>query len=228
MTTQNAWNTPSLTTNGELLIAQATGRPAAAEMVAGSANLTVTNAAGSSTVATVTQANNWVKISSSTASSSASISFTGLSSTYRVYRIEITDAAPATDGVALYMRTSTDNGTSYDSGVSDYQWSLLVTDTSGNSPKVDTADSSIELTDTDLGNGTNETCCVDINLYDPSTAKYTKATWTSTYASSSSAARRSITGGGYRQSTTAVDAIQFLMSSGNISSGTFSLYGLTA
>lgn len=226
--TQNAWDTPSLTADGQLLIAQASGRPAAATLTAGSANVTITNGSGTITVNTVSSATNWVKITATDASASSEIDFTGLSATYGVYRIVITNLKPANDGSIFYMRTSTDNGVSFDNGASDYQWSQITSSTSSNSANESTADTQIELTESNLGNGTNETADIDITLYNPSATKYTKATWTASYANSSSATRYAINGGGYRQDTVAVDAIRFLMDTGNITTGEFVLYGLTA
>src|SRR3990167_8133940 len=65
-------------------------------------------------------AGNWIKISSATASASATINFTGLTNTYSTYVVTISNLAPATDATTLWMRTSTDGGASYDAGASDY------------------------------------------------------------------------------------------------------------
>lgn len=226
--TQNAWNTPELTTNGQLLIAQNTGRPAAAVPTAGSANVTITPGAGSLTITTNTNATDWVKISESTASSSASISFTGLSSTYRVYRIVMSNVQGAVDGGYLQIRTSTNNGSSYDSGASDYQWSYLLNGWNGINQNVDTADSIIQVTNSNMGSGSNEKLAGEIRLYSPSSTTYTFFTWEVFYPDSNSASRYTVMGNGYRQSAADVDAIQFIQSNGNLSTGTFTLYGMTA
>jgi hypothetical protein len=76
-------------------------------------------------------------IDTQTASSSASIEFTDLSSTYSMYKVIIYNFVPVTDEANFYMRTSTNNGTSFDSGVSDYSW----VQNAGS----DTADSEIQL-----------------------------------------------------------------------------------
>lgn len=226
--TQNSWETDLLNADGELLIGSGSGRPVGATITAGSANITITNGAGSITISTNDSATQWVQISSSTASSSSSIDFTSLSSTYISYWVFIQDLVPASDGTTLYLRTSTDNGTSFDSGASDYDWEWISSDTSANTPTVDTADSEITLTDTDIGTGTNEKLSGHVTIFNPSASNYTKAVWDVAYMNSSSAALKTVSGGGYRVSTTAVDAIRFIMSSGNIASGTFVLYGLKA
>lgn len=225
--TQNAWDTDTLDTNGQLLIGSGSGRPIGATLTAGSANLTVTNGAGSITVATVDSSCQWVKITSSEASSSASIDFTGLSGTYLAYRVIINGLKAASNQTTLYFRTSTDNGSNFDEGASDYQWGFLETDTSSNSASVDTADSEIQMTSNENGDQSNETADLEVYVYDPSAATFTKVIW-SCIMSDDSTTRRAYNGGGYRQDTTAVNAIQFLMDSGNIASGTFVLYGLEA
>ena len=224
MATRNAWNTPDLTADGQLLIGSSAGRPSAATITAGSANVTVTNGSGSITVATVSSNSNWIKISTATASVSATIDFTGLSSTYHVYKVVISNLQPATDTVTLYFRTSTNNGSSYDAAASDYQWQGILTTTADNNPSVDNADSEIHLTSS-LGTAANENCNLEIIIYDPSSSEYTKIVSEAVYKNTSTV-RQVFEAGGYRQSATAVNAIRFLMSSGNISTGNFVLYGL--
>lgn len=226
--TQNAWDTGAPITNGQLMIGSSSGQPSAATLTAGSANLTITNGAGTSTIATVSGNGDWEKITSSTASSSATIDFTGLSSTYLAYRIVISNLQPASDGVNFNLRTSTDNGLNFDAGASDYQWCKIVTTTSGDSDDVDTADSAIEIVGLgSLGSNTNEKCNCDILIFNPSATKFTKVIFVSHFFNTSTT-RESQQGGGYRQSTTAIDAIRFLMSSGNIATGNFVLYGMKA
>lgn len=226
--TQNAWNTDQVNADGELLIGRDTGRAAGATISAGSANVTVTNGSNSITIATVDSSSQWVKIASSTASSSSSIDFTGLSSTYEAYKVAISGLKAASNQATLFFRTSTDNGSNFDAGSSDYQWGYLETSTSSNSANVDTSDSKIHLTDNEHGDQTNETADLEVTIYDPTAASYTKINWSCMMADDSSATRRSYNGGGYRQDTTAVDAIRFIMDSGNIASGEFVLYGIEA
>jgi len=64
----------------------------------------------------------WTYISSATASASASIAFTGLSSTYVQYMVVFEDVVMSADSSYLGLRTSTNGGTSYDSGASDYDY----------------------------------------------------------------------------------------------------------
>ena len=120
MATRNAWNTPDLTADGQLLIGQTGGRPLAANLTACGFN--ITNGAGSISLDTISTGQDYVRISTATAASSATIDFTSLSSTYFLYIVVIANLAPVTDGAILYMRTSSNNGISYDSTAGNYSW----------------------------------------------------------------------------------------------------------
>jgi len=168
-----------------------------------------------------------VLISSSTASASATINFTGLTSSYSKYIVVITDLIPATDNTSLLFRTSTDGGSSYDSGATDYEHTRLasVSTASGATTGESTGDTSIVLS-AQVGNAAGESFNATLTLYNPSSTVKTLAAWTASNVRQDSAASNTI-GTGYRDSAADVDAIRFLMSSGNITSGTFYLYGLT-
>ena len=101
--------------------------PAGAELIGGAATIALyygdsafLQCTGSALSAIVTRAPAMVLISTATASNSASVSFTGLTSQYDEYEIQFTSVLPQTDAAALCLRTSTNGGSSYDSGASDY------------------------------------------------------------------------------------------------------------
>ena len=168
-------------------------------------------------------------ISSSTASSSASISFTGLSSTYFAYEIILADVQPATDDVYLAIRTSSNNGSSYDSGASDYGWALhyiRLASAASTAVVADGTDSLIRLS-SNIGSAADETVSGRITLYNPSGTSFTKLQGTFIPRTGTPRDYRDDIAG-IRFSAADVDAIQFQMSSGNISSGTFKLYGIKA
>lgn len=170
-------------------------------------------------------------ISSQTASASSSINFTGLSSTYFAYKIFFEGVVPSTDNQSLVLRTSTNNGSSYDSGFGDYWWGVIRCD-QANSALSSTDDGSlsatyIRLTNTDAGNAANENCSGEVTIFNPSAATETRVVWTCNF-SEETGDRVSVFGGGLRRSAADVDAIRFQFASGNISAGTFKLYGITA
>ena len=136
---------------------------------------------------------------------------------------------PATDGVNFYMRTSTNNGSSYDSGASDYKYNIARSNTSTAtvSGVNDTADAQIVLNSSALGSDTNEDLVGVVEIMNPSNTKFTRVTSLINFETSANHIERCHTIG-ERSSAADVDAIQFLFSSGNVESGTFKLYGLKA
>lgn len=169
----------------------------------------------------------WVKISSQTASSSATIDFTTLSTLYRDFRIVLSHVIPATDTADFWIRTSTDGGSTYDSGGTDYEHTRDAFHTGGTSVISGSAgDTKIVLLGS-LGNNTREEISGEIRLHDPQAALGGAITW-QICGKISSGAFYNCTGAGLRDAAANVDAIRFMMSTGNISSGTFTLYGLVA
>jgi len=166
-------------------------------------------------------------ISTTVASSSATVDFTGLTSAYKNYVVIVTNAVPATNNAALVFRTSTNNGSSYDSGANNYY------------------SSHTNFGDTTWNYGQTSDDRFYINFYgQDNTASYGGQSFTMTIANPSasnrtqwyligfengySASQGAFVGGGYRVATTgAVNAIRFFFGSGNIASGTFKLYGIS-
>lgn len=187
---------------------------------------------GSGTLSWGSASGSWTKISSSTASASATIDFTGLSSTYKAYMVVLDHVAPATDDVALLVRTSTNNGSSYDSGASDYIYYVDGVQSNAAANGTSSAGAtSIALTSSGagsgIGNSTSESISGYVHIIGHSTAAYGQLVWQTVF---SNTVPRLVYNNGAGQRVTAadIDAIRFLMSSGNIASGVFTLYGLTA
>jgi len=78
-----------------------------------------------------------------------------------------------------------------------------------------------------LGNAANETHSMRIWLFNPSSASYTKAIGIGTFIQTTGNCWYQVTTG-QRLEAVAVNAVRLLMSSGNITSGTFTLYGTLA
>ena len=165
----------------------------------------------------------WVRLSTATASASATIDFTGLSSTYDLYLIEILSAKPVTNGVDLNLQTSSNNGVSYDATASNY---LGVThyafSTSTGAAAIN--GSSASLTTLAISNA-REGYSGLVYISNPSATARCHIRSQGQYYSSGSLVENLQTSAFYRDSATAVNAIRLLMSGGNIASGTFNLYG---
>lgn len=220
--TQNNWNTPLSSANGQLLIAQTTGTPAWNTLTAGT-NCSITNGAGSSTINFT--AGDFDFISSTTASTSSSVVFTGLSATYNLYLVVLANIVPATDSVNFNFRTSTDNGSTWNGT---YGSSIIGNDTSAIDATESQTESFFRLTSFwPLGSAANESCAGEVWIYKPSLTDYTQIFSMFNYEDDGGVFNNQFAGGATR-SAADVDAIQFIMSSGTIESGTFKLYGFKA
>jgi len=227
--TNNAWNTAFSTANGQLLIGDTGNNPVWSTLTEGAA-VTITEGAGSIEIDFDSAGGDCEFIASATASGSASITFTDLSSSYSSYIVEMQGVQPATDGVQLWLRTSTDNGSNYDDGGSDYIWSMWTVHDGGSDGEGDTSDSKIILLGTpgeELGTASGETSSGTLRIFDPSSSNYTRFCFNGSFTEDSSY-HASMHEAGMRLSTTAVDAIEFSMSAGNIATGNFKLYGFKA
>ena len=175
----------------------------------------------------------WVTLSDQTASSSASIDFESVITTkHDNYRIRYWNVRPATDATTLDLRTSTDNGSSYDSGASDYNyfWAGGRSSTGASVFENNTGNTRMVLQDSstaaDLGNASNESTQGIITFDNPLGTTFLKLFSFENVNINSSGEAAGGKGTGVRNSAADIDAVQLLMSSGNIAVGRFILEGL--
>jgi len=169
----------------------------------------------------------WELLGTASASASSSVDFeTSINSTYHAYKILIAGLVPASDAVDLFLRIGTGGTPTYQSGASDYGWAITTTET-GNvgSGLSDDADSEVAIA-TGVGTGANEDLCGEITIYDPSNTGFNTMVTYNISQRTSAALTRTTVGAGQYLADTAVTAIRLIMSSGNIASGEFRLYGL--
>ena len=150
------------------------------------------------------------------------------SSDYDVYHIELINIIPATEGVPLYLRMSTDGGITYDSGAN-YGSAIFYSrdGNTDNSLGVNSGDTKIVVS----ANGISSTVAHGgangvLKLYNPGSTVYYKILNIAlgvTHSTSSYLYR--IDGVAKYSITSAVNAFQLIMSSGNIS-GTVRVYGM--
>jgi hypothetical protein len=171
-----------------------------------------------------------VLISTATASASATIEFTDLDSTYSSYFIEWDSLLPSTaPGTDIYCRLSTNNGSSYLSSASDYMYTcagLAANLTAYSVANSGLAGSSfIRLTQGGIGNsGTG--CQGRLSIINPDSSTKTQVFCQAVYDNGFPNHYHGFGSGQPKTSTASTTAIQLYMSSGNISSGTFKLYGI--
>jgi hypothetical protein len=188
------------------------------------ANVTAYNAA----VAT----GNMVLLSSQTASNSASISFTtGIDSTYKEYQFWFVDIHPRSDAVDFNFNLSTDSGSNYNVTKTSTSFRTLhteadTTDLSYNT-NYDLAQSTAiqPLIAGGIGNGADESAIGVLTLFNPASTTYVKHFISLFNGYRSTDATQSCHVAGYGNTTSAINAIQFTMDSGNFD-GTILMYGI--
>ena len=166
----------------------------------------------------------WVFLGASTASSSANIDFTNLTG-YAAYRVIIRDYHPATDATSLVLRFSSDNGSTLIS--SGYRYQIL-TDVSTTIASLFSSSQSEILLLGDIDNGTTNDGMADITICLSDGGFYSSIIGTASAVNSANTSLRKSQVMGQYVATTAIDAIRFLSSSGNITAGDFYIYGLVA
>ena len=178
-----------------------------------------------------------VLIKEQTASASASISFVDgtdgvvLDSTYNTYLFKFINIHPATDSVNFTFNLSTDSGSSYN---------VTKTTTIFHAEQAE-SDSDATLTyrtGEDLaqssayqylgyqGADNDQVVCGELKLFSPSNTTFVKHFIAKISNQHQSEYARNIYMAGYGNTTSAVNAIDFKFSSGNIDAGTIKLYGV--
>ena len=161
----------------------------------------------------------------------SSVDFTGFdSSKYDNYLVVLSNVKPVTDAVNFLCRTSTDGGSTFDSGGTDYEWVLhySVGNAVGGESGTET---SIRIAGFSGGNGVSNVAADlgvtgELLVIRPHEATKSVVQGNLTYQRDLSSAWEVNRVAGFRDATTDVDGLRFLFSSGNIASGTFNFYGL--
>ena len=175
-----------------------------------------------------------VLISTQTASSSATISFTsGIDSTYKEYIFKFINIHPATDGASFQFNISVDSGSNYN--VAKTSTSILYYHFESGSASGLQYDTNRDLAQgtgfqdiTEQQDNDNDSSAAGtLHLFNPSSTTFVKHFITDSTMVRDGAKLYSTKNAGYGNTTSAVDAVQFKMSSGNIDAGTIKMYGVT-
>jgi hypothetical protein len=168
----------------------------------------------------------WELISTATASSSSTIDFTGLSSTYAFYKVVYYDVLPVTNSVSFRIRLGTGGTPTYDTG-NNYGWAYVFAQNGASGGGGSATDSSINLVNATVSNNSQRAIYGDVTIYNPSqSSTYHVIDYNFNMQNDTSALITRTLGQGTYRSTTAVTAIRLYFSSGNIASGVFKLYGI--
>jgi len=166
-----------------------------------------------------------VFLESHTASASASLIFTTfITSTYNVYEIVMQNLLPATDGVGFTLEASTDGGSTW-LGSSTYSWAMVRTGgsqaSSGATMPVDGFATGLVGNTASFG-GLSGT----LRLYNPLSTTANKPVSVLDAFQALDGTTEAVNGTGIIGTTSAVNALRFKFSSGNITSGVIRAYGI--
>jgi len=165
----------------------------------------------------------------------SSSSFTsGIDSTYRTYVFKLINIHPATDNINFTFNFSTDGGSNYN---------VTKTTTVFNAyHKEDDTEATVAYNPFDdiaqgtgyqslssfgqMGIDNDQSLCSEIYLFSPSSTTFVKHFLCKTQWYQREDRSNNVFTAGYCNTTSAIDAIDFKMSSGNIDSGIIKMYGI--
>jgi len=167
-----------------------------------------------------------VKISSQDASTSSSVDFTGLDATYDAYLLVITDVVPGTANANMYIRYGTGATPTWETTGYQYHVGSSRANSTTYASLADIAQAQIRATST-LGTTSGYGLSGHLFIHNPaSAAEYKKTIGMLCYMDNTNNVLMQSFLTGLRASVTAITAIRFYMSTGNIASGRFTLYGI--
>ena len=165
-------------------------------------------------------------LSSQSASSSASIIFTQISSNFSTYYLKIRKLVPATDATALYVQFSTDGGSTWITTTT-YNVTTQAINSAGNN----TSDRNISATESmicnQMSNATTEPTYCDLVFYNLNQSTYHPKFISESMGTHWDSLGNVTYATGINTTTTAITAVKIYTSSGNIASGEFYFYGCT-
>ena len=173
-------------------------------------------------------------ISTQTASSSSTISFTsGIDSTYKEYIFKFINIHPGHSSYTDFLfNMSADSGSNYNVTKTTTYFSAISFENGSYadieySTALDTAQGTGFQTLTDNTGNDNDQCLSGtLHLFDPSSTTFVKH-FKSRISNAENQSAIDTFVAGYGNTTSAVDAVQFKFLSGNIDSGTIKLYGVS-
>ena len=173
-------------------------------------------------------------ISTQTASSSSTLDFTsGLDSTYKEYIFKFINVHPTTDNVRFQINFR-DGGTDFDATKTTTHFEAYHNESNSSDVGIQYVTSADLAQSTSpqhfgfsLGNANDESVSGTLHLFDPSNTTFVKhfiSTVNFTYYTGFCMTQYIA---GYCNTTTAIDGVQFSMTSGSIESGVVKLYGVS-
>jgi hypothetical protein len=170
----------------------------------------------------------WTLIEAVTVANQASVDL-DLTGTHKMFMVHIDNLVPISDNVELWLRFSTDAGSTFLAGTN-YSWTLTGGRGTGSNFQDAQSDSRINLTGTTfgtMGTGTVENLNGFVYIHNANqTARAVQATVEISMMDAVATMSGWTGGGSLLTNIDEVDAIQLIAESGNLSTGRVNLYGL--
>jgi len=182
----------------------------------------------------------WNLILTLTASADATLSFVegtdGVDFTaYDEFVFKFINIHPESDRWGLVFQFSTDTGSNYNTTITSTNFRSYHNEDDSGTPVVvynpgeDLAESTnfMHLMGNDIGNANDENACGELHLFNPSSTTFVKHFIGVSQCQGGNDISVESHIAGYSNTTSAIDAMQFKMGSGNIDAGQISLYGIS-
>ena len=173
------------------------------------------------------------KLSTVTASSSATLDFTSsIDSTYNIYKFRFVDLHPGTDGSIFRFQANAAGGSGFNETITSTDFESFHNegdDTTGlsyQSNQDQAQGTSFQTLTNSCGADADQCISGELFLFDPSSTTFVKHFICRTQSANDANYSFDVFVAGYFNTTTAIDEVQFKMSSGNIDSGTIEMYGI--
>jgi len=174
-----------------------------------------------------------ILLSTQTASSSASISFTSdIDSTYDSYIFKIINVHPATDGADFTFNMSTDGGSNYNVTKTSSQYNARHAEGDGTATLsyIDNNDlaqgTGFQIIGDGVGGSSDECGVGTLQIFKPSDTSFIKHFICNFQNYRTNDNSYNVYSAGYGNTSSAIDAVQFKFSGGNIDSGIIKMYGV--
>ena len=173
------------------------------------------------------------KLSTVTASSSATLDFTSsIDSTYNIYKFRFVDLHPGTDGSIFRFQANAAGGSGFNETITSTDFESFHNegdDTTGlsyQSNQDQAQGTSFQTLTNSCGADADQCISGELFLFDPSSTTFVKHFMCRTQSANDANYSFDVFVAGYFNTTSAIDEVQFKMSSGNIDSGTIEMYGI--
>lgn len=184
-------------------------------------------------IGALTNASGEVLLSSRTASSSATIDFTSsITSTYKIYKFRFVDLHPETDGSIFRFQANAAGGSGFNETITSTDFESFHNegdDTTGLSYQANqdqAQGTSFQTLTNSCGADADQCISGELFLFDPSNTTFVKHFICRTQSANDANYSFDVFVSGYFNTTTAIDEVQFKMSSGDIDSGIINMYGI--